>query len=347
MARRGVMTALQAALAGIGGAAGGYVQQQELERKRKIEEEARKRQEMLDIVGLQERGFMSPEQLAQQQMQGKRTTGAVVQNALLSALSPRAGVLPPPTAQDVGLASQALATAGRAPQRIVTAGGQEMFRLETPQQGAQRQELLKEERTRMGKMEERRYEQTFAADEARRRREERQEMTPYQKAQIGIAQQELKIRQAEERRRANQPAPVETAGAGSKAFSRDDVDFLMQFAPIEEQKDNKIVYKDPKDGLNSLDVQMARYNVTNWMAGANEQRYAAVAGAIADAKARASEKGVLTNQDIDRYRNSILIRPGDSIETKADKFRRMATWADELLGKSSVKTGMLNDPNDY
>lgn len=156
MARRGVMTALQAALAGIGGAAGGYVQQEELKRKRRAEEEARTRQEMLDVVGLQERGFMSPEQLARQQEQGKRTTGSVMQNALLSALSPRAGVLPPPTAQDVGLASQALATAGRAPQRIVTAGGQEMFRAETPFQREERLDLLTQERKRMETMEDRR-----------------------------------------------------------------------------------------------------------------------------------------------------------------------------------------------
>ena len=159
MARRGVMNALQAALAGIGGAAGGYVQQQELERKRKAEEDARKRQEMLDVVGLQERGFMSPEQLARQQMQGKRTTGAVVQNALLSALSPRAGVLPPPTAQDVGAASQALATAGMEPQRVRTVGGTEMVRAETPFQREERLGVLEREQKRMETLDERRARQ--------------------------------------------------------------------------------------------------------------------------------------------------------------------------------------------
>lgn len=50
MARRGVMTALQAALAGISGAAGGYVQQQELERKRQEAERERKRQEQRDLI---------------------------------------------------------------------------------------------------------------------------------------------------------------------------------------------------------------------------------------------------------------------------------------------------------
>lgn len=195
MARRNVMTALQAALAGIGGAASGYVQQQERKRQRELEERERTRQEMLDVVGLQERGFMSPEQLARQQERGVKTTGSVVQNALLSAMAPRAGMLPPPSAQEVGFASQALATAGRAPQRIVTAGGQEMFRAETPAEREERLSLLKEERTRMGKLEERQYEQTFAADEARRRREERREITPYQRAQLGMDERRLKLQE--------------------------------------------------------------------------------------------------------------------------------------------------------
>ncbi len=224
MARRGVMTALQAALAGIGGAAGGYVQQEELKRKRRAEEEARTRQEMRDIVEAGERGFVTGEQLAQQQEQGKRTTGSVVQNALLSALSPRAGMLPPPTAQDVGTASQALATAGRAPQRIMTAGGQEMFRAETPQQESLRLALLKEERDRMGKLEERRYEQTFAADEARRRREERreerQEITPYQQAQLRLDEQRIALMQdkaKDESWEAKLPVQAQTKLAGYNA----------------------------------------------------------------------------------------------------------------------------------
>lgn len=204
MARRGVMTALQAALAGIGGAAGGVVQQEELKRRRKAEDEARTRQEMLDRAGLRERNFMTAEQLARQQMQGARTTGSVVQNALLSALSPRAGVLPPPTAQDVGTASQALATAGLAPERITTAGGAEMFRLETPQQEALRLALLKEERDRMSDLEKRQYEQTFAADEARRRRAESREITPLQQAQLEIDRKRLKLQEDAAKTRATE-----------------------------------------------------------------------------------------------------------------------------------------------
>lgn len=52
MARRGVMTALQAALAGIGGAAGGLVQQEELKRRRQEEDEERKRRQALEEAGI-------------------------------------------------------------------------------------------------------------------------------------------------------------------------------------------------------------------------------------------------------------------------------------------------------
>jgi|GEM_PF-5340038 len=56
MARRGVMTALQAALAGIGGAAGGYVQQEERKRKQKQEDDARAQQDFLTRFSLTQAG---------------------------------------------------------------------------------------------------------------------------------------------------------------------------------------------------------------------------------------------------------------------------------------------------
>jgi len=56
MARRGVMTALQAALAGIGGAAGGYVQMEERKRKQKQEEDARAREDFLTRFSLTQAG---------------------------------------------------------------------------------------------------------------------------------------------------------------------------------------------------------------------------------------------------------------------------------------------------
>ena len=327
MARRGVMTALQAALAGIGGAAGGYVQMEETKRKRQLEDEARKRQEMRDIVELGDRDFVTGEQLAKQQEQGRRTTGSVVQNALLSALSPRAGMLPPPTAQDVGTASEALATAGRAPQRIVTAGGQEMFRAETPFQREERRDLLTQERKRMETMGEREYQRSRDADNRAFEKEMlrlRNQLTPYQRQQLALDKRKLDIMEQEKEAKKNEAAPTTSA-----SFAPEDVDFLRQFAPKVEVVNNRRVYKPANQSIDALGVRCAQSDITNVLAGANEQRYAAIAGAISDAQARRSEKGVLTNQDIQRYRDQVLIRPMDKIETQYDKFRRLLSWADE------------------
>lgn len=56
MARRGLMTALQAALAGAGGVAQGLVAAEERKRKRFLEDEAKKRQDLMDTISLMERG---------------------------------------------------------------------------------------------------------------------------------------------------------------------------------------------------------------------------------------------------------------------------------------------------
>lgn len=57
MARRGALTALQAVLAGVSGGAQGYVQQQELERKRQQERAAQERQQAMDLITFGERAI--------------------------------------------------------------------------------------------------------------------------------------------------------------------------------------------------------------------------------------------------------------------------------------------------
>jgi hypothetical protein len=341
------MTALQAALAGAGGFGQGVVAQRERQQKFSQAEEERKRREMLDVLDVQERGYMRPEQLVQARQEAAAPTSRVAQSAILSALSPTRPAPLPSTADIATVMETSALRQPMAGQQRITVGGQEYVRPEAP--------IVTERRERG--ME--RAQKMFDTAEARRMREEERredfalkvmlneqskQMTPYQQAQLGIAQQELRLKQDEARRKANEAAP---STVGSKAFSREDVDFLRQFSPVAEQRaGGKTVYKEPKNSLNTLEVQFAKNNVTNWAAGANEQQYAAVAGAIADAKARASEKGVLTNQDIDRYRNSIIIRPGDSVATKYAKFQRMLKWSDDILG-AETGGGMPNRTEDY
>lgn len=86
MARRGLMTALQAALAGAAGAAGGYAQQQELERKRKMDEDERQRQALRDTLareqfGLQQEEFKAkygPEAIARAERQAELDRNAAM-----------------------------------------------------------------------------------------------------------------------------------------------------------------------------------------------------------------------------------------------------------------------------
>lgn len=156
MARRGALTALQAVLAGVSGGAQGYVQQQELERKRQQERAAQERQQAMDVASLYERGFTSPEQLAQrQQAQQGQASGAVLRG-IMGSLTPTASMAPPPTIRDVGTLSEALATAGRAPAQRLTYGGQEFVRAEAPMEREERLAGLSQQREALTRQQEQR-----------------------------------------------------------------------------------------------------------------------------------------------------------------------------------------------
>jgi hypothetical protein len=61
-----------------------------------------------------------------------------------------------------------------------------------------------------------------------------------------------------------------------------------------------------------------------------DREYAQYARAVSDAVARASEVGVLTNQDIARYQNQVTFVAGDDDATKARKFEALKIWASWL-----------------
>ena len=171
MARRGALTALQAVLAGVSGGAQGYVQQQELERKRQQERAAQERQQAMDVASLYERGFTSPEQLAQrQQAQQEQASGAVLRG-IMGSLTPTAPMAPPPTTRDIGALSEAMATAGRAPSQRLTYGGQEFVRAEAPMEQERRVRALEREQEQLQRKAEMQGEQEFRATEAQRGRE--------------------------------------------------------------------------------------------------------------------------------------------------------------------------------
>jgi len=146
-------------------------------------------------------------------------------------------------------------------------------------------------------------------------------------ARIGIEQD----RAAQERAMA--AAKKGDTGAQGTVI-QEELDRLTAMMPVPKYgtgKDaNKIVgFDKPTTDLSSKRVSFAQSDWTNWLAGDKAQFYYSIAGSIADAKARRSETGVLSNQDIDRYRRQIVIRVGDSDQTKYDKFQRLLRWAKE------------------
>lgn len=142
MARRGLATALQAALAGFGGYGQGVVAQRERAQKLTQAEEERKRREMLDILDLQERTYMRPEQLVQAREKAAAPTSRVVQSAILSALSPTRPA-PLPSTEDIAdvMATSALRQPLSSEQRI-TAYGQEYVRPEAPMVTERREKAM-------------------------------------------------------------------------------------------------------------------------------------------------------------------------------------------------------------
>ena len=175
MARRGALTALQAALAGVSGGAQGYIQQRELERKREQEKADRERQQAIDVMGLQERGYTTAEQYAKQRQSATARGGQVASQALLSALNPMAGA--PPVAQVTGegvsTLSRALAMPEEPVQRVAF-GGQEFVRAESPLAREERLGLLAQERQAMTTREAQRarLEERRTDVEARRQQDE-------------------------------------------------------------------------------------------------------------------------------------------------------------------------------
>jgi len=74
--------------------------------------------------------------------------------------------------------------------------------------------------------------------------------------------------------------------------------------------------------------------------GDSEKRYAQQAGAIADAVARLSEVGVLTNFDVNRFRSQIIFSPGDSETLKQEKLKRAIAWGNWMSSnQKSMESG--------
>jgi hypothetical protein len=142
MARRGALTALQAVLAGISGGAGGYIQQEEMKRKRMTDEQERERRKALDIADLQERNYTSPEQLAKSREAAAPATSRVARSAILSALSPMAPAPMPSTADIATVMETASLRQPLSSEQRLSMYGQEFVRPESSLATTQREKAM-------------------------------------------------------------------------------------------------------------------------------------------------------------------------------------------------------------
>ena len=77
-----------------------------------------------------------------------------------------------------------------------------------------------------------------------------------------------------------------------------------------------------------------------------DRRYLQYAASVADAVARASEVGVLTNQDINRFRNQVLFIGGEELGDKRFKVNNLKSWANWLsTNKGTLVSGEAGRPS--
>ena len=75
---------------------------------------------------------------------------------------------------------------------------------------------------------------------------------------------------------------------------------------------------------------------SNMSATDAEQKYALQARAVSDAVARANERGVLSNQDNDRYIRQVSLQGGDNPTVKTLKVNNLISWAEWLTGANQM-----------
>lgn len=301
------------------------------ERQQRQEDEQRRRREA-DLMRVQmlNMGF-DPEAEATRRSQGLAQAGRIAQAAPATPFMPATSAL----GQALSQASQDLPRG-----RSITVGGERFVQplSRMPETLAQRQ--AEQAEARDIRAEERAARTLERQEEVRRknRAPERDQLVydPTRGAIVNVTTGRVVVPEGLPAR----PTTSSTTAATPRAptIPTQDVDFLRQFAPSREVVNGRERFTRPATPLNSIGVQLATRDATNPAAGANEQRYLAIASAIAADKAQRTFTGVLSNQDIKLFRDQVVIRPGDNIATQADKFRRLLEWAEEGTNETEANS---------
>jgi len=148
MARGFGMTALRAALGGVGGYYEGVSAEREAKRLEEQQRQALERQRELDRIGMLDKGYMTPEEAGAERGAG----GAALSRALASASGMLAGRGAPAFGQGIGAGDGTAIVRGMGqvgPQQRATLGGQTFVRAE-PESARMRAQELAAGRERMG-----------------------------------------------------------------------------------------------------------------------------------------------------------------------------------------------------
>lgn len=342
MARRGVMTALQAALAGIGGAAGGYVQQEELKRKRQIEDEERKQRQAALEAGLQA-GIRS-EQRDILKLGGTRIAGMGEQVA-----GPVPSAIPLSGVGNAFAAAEAAGGPATSRGALRQTVGESSFML--PGEG----ERTARERETTRAFAEEDFQTTNKRDfdtfKALGGRGEYRPNVIYSKmiADLGASKAlagqrsliEARIGAAGAGAQAGAPKPGErgplpTVVNTASQLDKMDVRDVLKLRPagIAAATQAPLTLAETRGGFSGL-LALPTVAAMNLYANAQEQDYAMMIRATADAVARASEKGVLTDRDIGRFQSQVMMLPGDNDDTIRTKFNNLKAWSKWLAGDNT------------
>ena len=336
------LTALQAALSGIGGGFAGYAKdtetrkadaererlQRESERLQREREEERTYGREMGLAGLLQQGFTTPEQFATRRAAAGPDVANYVSQSVRS-MMPGSTAAPP----DPALMQRVLDTTGgdfREGQRL-TIGGRELV---LPESTPQRQERLA---TR-----ERGEARNAAQVAAQQRAKERAEDKQFQLQQDELrrkADMELKLIGVSQTGGSTNASP-EPSGApqkGSTTYSAA-ADYFGGLTPesVEKLSAKGVYAANVAQTFGGISGGFA--DVIGTAAGAikpAEREYLEYAGSVADAWARLSEGARLTNQDINRFRGLTVFQAGDGESDKWRKVQRAQHWASILAGVSA------------
>lgn len=362
MARRGAMTAIQAALAGLSGGAAGYVRQREMQKEQDRLKKQEERQGLLDALSLFEKGALEVGPLATRVPpgaslgEGPRPPMAASGEAV-RAPRPSMGAIPL-----AGIGQEAMQQAEAGLSRYETGGpGALSFeiggrRMALPSAATRQAEAAQDALSTAIKQAEatgtvRMRQEREAFDIGNRRQFEvyrqqyqgRGEYNPNldyaslnaaKEAQLGraSAQQIARIREGGQAG-GGTAAPASDRGTlpslsvNLERLNQMDENYIRALRPsrVTGAAEAPLMVSESRGLFKGPALAMA--GAFNWAASPEEREYANIIRSTTDAVARERERGVLTDRDIARFQSQVLPLPNDDELTSIRKFQTLKGWA--------------------